>query len=743
MKQFYFLLCLLGLLSLSTQLQADDWTYDFEDFAKQSNGEGALTPMDITLNGLEWHLCGVTNSGGHWSDWKNGESSLKVFGQVYSSAKEMTNITLVTKRDLGTLKFWVRSNERWSGDGRQISWIIQWSADGETWVTVGDPFVPTDEPSEVTREINQKSAQLRIVREDYQTYDYTKPTEPFANVFHLDDMTITDIGEVPPAPTFTTTAGSEIDFGEITLGESVEKRFTISYGGLTVKPTLTLTGDQATSFTIAQQETKGEGEDEIKIVCKAMQRGNLNAAVEITYGSLKISVQLKAVGKKENPGKLYSGGNGTEQDPYLISSVEDLFELSNEVEMNQNTYEGTYFKMTADISLADAKSYRPIGNDWGRDKDDPTRIRPFSGVFDGDGHAITDLNVEWADKMFSGLFGIVKNATIRNLTLSKSKIYGSACLGGLVGVVMGSISMTNCHTTSDVTIWTNKFYAGGLIGGLLFPDNTKKSHIFFCTNSATVKGELGGIGGLIGSAGLNNLFITRCGNYGNISDRNSSVGGIVAQVTKGTTIIDCFNVGSIEALDTQNAENTHSGGIIGTAELEEGRITIANCYSIGTSNKRSPIFHPIFDMRSLFGQVEMVNNYYSSEVYGETYDQDLTGDDAKYAAIDVSLEEMKTEAFLKKLNDGRDAWCFVSGVNNGYPVPNDSHAEAVDDPSKALSNLTVKIVAGYLVVEGDYSDINLYNIYGVQLDPTALLERGVYVVRASIGGQSAVYKLIY
>lgn len=71
MKQFYFLLCLLGLLSLSTQLQADTWTYDFEDFAKQSNGEGALTPMDVTLNGLEWHLCGVTNSGGHWSDWKN------------------------------------------------------------------------------------------------------------------------------------------------------------------------------------------------------------------------------------------------------------------------------------------------------------------------------------------------------------------------------------------------------------------------------------------------------------------------------------------------------------------------------------------------------------------------------------------------------------------------------------------------------------------------------------------------
>lgn len=112
-------------------------------------------------------------------------------------------------------------------------------------------------------------------------------------------------------------------------------------------------------------------------------------------------------------------------------------------------------------------------------------------------------------------------------------------------------------------------------------------------------------------------------------------------------------------------------------------------------------------------------------------------------AIDVSLEEMKTEAFLKKLNAGRDAWCFMSGVNNGYPVPNDSHAEAVDDPSKALSNLTVKIVDGYLVVEGDYNDIDLYNIHGVQLDPTALLERGVYVVRVTVDGQSAAYKLVY
>ncbi|WP_308554549.1 hypothetical protein [uncultured Porphyromonas sp.] len=745
MKQFYFLLCLLGLLSLSTQLQADTWTYDFEDFAKQSNGEGALTQMNVTLNGLDWHMCGVTNSGGHWSDWKNGESSLKVFGQVYSSAKEMTNITLVTKRDLGTLKFWIRSNERWFGDGRQVSWIIQWSADGETWVTVGDPFVPADEPSEVVREINQRNAQLRIVREDYQTFDYTKPTESFANVFHLDDMTITDMGGATPAPTLTTTAGSEIDFGEITLGESVEKSFTISYAGLDEKPTLQLQGDDKADFTIASQETKAEGEDEVKIVCKASQRGNHTASLEISYGELKVSVVLKMVGKKKNNTKLYSGGDGTKENPYLISSAEDLMELSSEVEGNQNPYADTYFKMTANISMADAQGFRPIGNDWGRDTSDPTRFRPFSGIFDGDGHAITDLNVEWTDKMFSGLFGIVKNATIKNLTLSKSKIYGSAGLGGMVGVAMGSITMENCHTTSDVTVWSNSLYAGGLIAGALFGDASKTSRISSCTNAATVKGEMGGIGGIIGVAGHSGLIIERCGNYGSVSDKNSTIGGIVAIVSYPVVITDCFNVGYLEAADTQDAENTRSGGIVGDTDLAEGVqsldevLSISNCYSIGESNKKAPKFHPIFDATKIASQVKLSNNYYSSDVYGEMYDQNVTGE---AAAIDVSLKEMKTEEFLNKLNHGRKVWSIISGENNGYPVPFYQEDNAVETPTAAL-DIVVRIETGYLVVEGDYSAINLYNIHGVQLDPTALLERGVYVVRVIVDGQSAVYKLVY
>ena len=451
------------------------------------------------------------------------------------------------------------------------------------------------------------------------------------------------------------------------------------------------------------------------------------------------------VGKKKDNTKLYSGGDGTKENPYLISSAEDLMELSSEVEENQNPYADTYFKMTANISMADAQGFRPIGNDWGRDTSDPTRFRPFSGIFDGDGHAITDLNVEWADKMFSGLFGIVKNATIKNLTLSKSKLHGTVGLGGIIGIAMGSITMENCHTTSDVLIWNNMFYTGGLIAGALLGDADKTSRISSCTNAATVKGEAGGIGGVIGVAGHPGLIIERCGNYGSVSDKNSSIGGIVAIVTHPVVITDCFNVGYLEAIDTQDAENTRSGGIVGGTDLAEGVqsldevLSISNCYSIGESNKKAPKFHPIFDATEIASQVKLSNNYYSSDVYGEMYDQSVSGE---AAAINVSLEEMKTEEFLNKLNHGRKVWSIISGKNNGYPVPFYQENNAVETPTAAL-DIVVKIEAGALVVEGDYNDINLYNTHGVQLDPTALLERGVYVVRVIVDGQSAVYKLVY
>lgn len=750
-KVYTLLLVLLGLTLSTLQLQADEWTYDFENFAKISGGKGGKSAIDVTIDGLSWHMYGVTNCGGHWSDWKRGEQSLKLFGENNSGATEMTQVTLMTPRDIGRFKFWARANERWMGEGTQVAWIVQWSDNGSNWVTAGDPFKPGSEPEEIVREINRENVQVRIVREDYLTYDFANPSSPFAYLWHLDDMTITDVTGDINEVSLSSSVGSELDFGEMNLGETVSKGFTLTYSGLAdAKPTLTLQGDNADAFTISRQETIATGQDSVIIACKAMRRGAHSAFVEASYGDLKTTIQLKALGKKEDSDKKFSGGDGTEQNPYLITSPEDLMELSEEVEMNKNPYEGAYFKMTNDISMDGVKSFRPIGNDWGRETSDPTRIRPFSGIFDGGGFAVKNLEVNWPKHMFGGLFGIVKNATIKNLTLSKSSIFGGAGLGAIVGVSLGSFSLENCHTTADVTVWTNTMYVGGIIGGALFPDASKTSRITSCTNAATVNGELGGTGGIIGCASQANLLIERCGNYGQITDQNSSLGGIVGVASDVTHITDCFNAGIIDCVNQQSAQGTAAGGILGEWQISNKVtgdlvISISNCYNIGRAKKLDETFHPIYNPLNAdnIDRVKLSNNYYSREVNDMAYDQDLDSEHASYAVQEVSLAEMKTDPFLVRLNPTHNVWCFLPEVNNGFPVPQgDGSPRGIELPQVAL-DVQLYIVDGRLVVEGDYTAIYLYDLQGMQIDPTQPIARGAYLARLVVGDVEATYKLLY
>jgi len=80
-------------------------------------------------------------------------------------------------------------------------------------------------------------------------------------------------------------------------------------------------------------------------------------------------------------------GSGTEQSPYLIADLDDLIKLSNNVNSGIS-YADTYFKLTADITMSResgvaTNKIEPIGKE----------TAPFSGTFDGDGHAIRNLTI--------------------------------------------------------------------------------------------------------------------------------------------------------------------------------------------------------------------------------------------------------------------------------------------------------------------------------------------------------------
>ena len=101
-----------------------------------------------------------------------------------------------------------------------------------------------------------------------------------------------------------------------------------------------------------------------------------------------------------------NGGNVTptptpEQKDYVeIADEATLLEVAGKIAANTDGYSTKTFKLTADIVLT--KDFAPITG--------------FSGVFDGQFHTISGLNID-SDLAEVGLFSTLKDATVRNLTV--------------------------------------------------------------------------------------------------------------------------------------------------------------------------------------------------------------------------------------------------------------------------------------------------------------------------------------
>ena len=98
----------------------------------------------------------------------------------------------------------------------------------------------------------------------------------------------------------------------------------------------------------------------------------------------------------------------------------------------------------------------------------------FQGVFDGDGHTISNLYVEQAGDGL-GLFARtagnaeIKNVNLENVTLKSTN--NANYLGGLVGNAYASTKITNIHVSGDVYI-SGRGYLGGIAGhGYVVMDN--------------------------------------------------------------------------------------------------------------------------------------------------------------------------------------------------------------------------------------------------------------------------------
>jgi len=278
----------------------------------------------------------------------------------------------------------------------------------------------------------------------------------------------------------------------------------------------------------------------------------------------------------------YSGGTGEPNDPYLIATAEDM----NEIGANPDDWDA-YFLLTADINLADYTGTQFNITGYYERWDSPNNA-PFTGIFDGNGHTISNFTYTTTDTDYIGIFGYINKsaAVIKNVNLVNPNVHaagdsdsvgslvghlengkiigcavdsgnsvGRTCVGGLVGYNnRGTIS--DCNANGEVS---GNWVFGGLVGHNF---NT----ILNCNASSSVSGHQN-MGGLVG---CNNGRISNCYAIGNVSG-DDYPGGLVGK--NYGTVSDCYATGYISG-----------GGYVGGLVAENFYGTISNCFATGDTS---------------------------------------------------------------------------------------------------------------------------------------------------------------
>ena len=276
--------------------------------------------------------------------------------------------------------------------------------------------------------------------------------------------------------------------------------------------------------------------------CTAVNGGNSvfvvkpSASFTMTGGTVDGSIALPY---KVGNNTVYMDGLGTAAYPYQISTADQLKLFRDIVNgaSGQTQNRGAYAVLTANIDLNN-EPWTPIG---------PSDSGSYTGTFDGQGHTVKNLSVTVnVQPGRAGLFGCVKDGTIRKLT------------------VAGSVSCT-----------ANQGWCGGIAGYAM--DETIENCASLCTVSCTgIDARVGGIVGLV-DYHSRTLIIRDCYNIGKITGRSDNgsgdAGGICGFYMNGK-ISNCYNVGEI----------TGSGYVskIAVSAYNDSRPT--NCYYLSDTD---------------------------------------------------------------------------------------------------------------------------------------------------------------
>ena len=254
-------------------------------------------------------------------------------------------------------------------------------------------------------------------------------------------------------------------------------------------------------------------------------------------------------------------GSGTEADPYIINTVEDLIKFRDSVNAGDTKYnaEGVYVALGADIDLT--------GIDWSVNIGDDCNAT-FDGIFDGKNYKISNLTAtETAKKadgyVCGGLFGaIYGSAQIKNLTLENVTInaeYAGNNVGALVGFAYACTgSIENVTVCGDININASGVYGvGAIVGYSYYSKNLEIANCKVVANEGSSIIASAGAGAIIGYNNGTNVNGCEASNLSITAQ--CIVGGI-----SGTTLSATFNNVSVSnvTLSVTNENWLNSTGIV-------------------------------------------------------------------------------------------------------------------------------------------------------------------------------------
>ena len=400
---------------------------------------------------------------------------------------------------------------------------------------------------------------------------------------------------------------------------------------------------------------------------------------------------------------LFGGGTGTQEDPWLIASQEDLTALAEFLNSgNAEQFDadaagvgnchGYYFKQTADIDLTGV-TWEPIGY---------SGSYYFAGNYDGGGHSITNAvstgKVDPDGFATAGIFGWVAFGSVENLHVKNANFVATgqnnySYVGGIAGVCYGS-SIKNCSvviSSLESKRNNNNNCAGSIVGystgGTFEKCAAENNQVKTMAYGGGFVGEVDDDYG-VGKSTFTNCYTANCSVSSKTDDAQgvSLVGGFAGEMTDSLlTIQNCYVYQATLSTEGTAVPGIKATGVFAGQLWGAVRLGATNCYygacgiteNAGTAGEKTEEDFTNGTVAGLLGDAfAQARNY-----------PRFADSPADYSAVDAAIAKANA---LKK-DDYKDFSAVEAAVNAVVRDKNiteqsevDAMAQAIEDAITAL-----------------------------------------------------------